>query len=385
MKEGINNPRAEINAIDAELLRLLNERVEIALKVGAVKKRDDVSLCDHNREREVLMRLCGQNTGPLSERNITSIFQRIMDECLHAQQLAFNSSAENGNQTEVKLTGLVTNARAAFLGERGSFSEEAATGLLGETCQLVPRPTFEELFTAVEEGSADYILAPLENSLVGSVHRTYDLLLESSLSIAAEIICPISHFLIGCEGATLESVETVESHPVALAQCERFFASHPHIKQATASDTASGVRRVVEGRDPARAAIAGKRAADIYGGVILREHLEDHAENYTRFVLLAPNSDVSNQGNKISLMARLPNRLGALHDALRPFVRRGIDLLKIEGRPIKGRPWQYNFFLDLQLPASESELRGALDEIRESAEELRYLGRYSSINISSGK
>ena len=385
MKEGINNPRAEINAIDAELLRLLNNRVEIALKVGEVKKRDDVSLCDPNREQEVLERLCAENTGPLSEQNVTSIFQRIMDECLHAQQLAFNSSAENANQKEVKLTGFLENARTAFLGEHGSFSEEAAIRLLGENCRPVSRPTFEELFTAVEEGSADYILAPLENSLVGAVHRTYDLLLESSLSIAAEIICPISHFLIGCRGATLDSIEIVESHPVALAQCGSFFASRPHIMKAVANDTASSVRRVVEGKDPKRAAIAGRRAAEIYGGVILREHLEDHAENFTRFVLLAPNADVSNQGNKISLMVRLPNRPGALHDALRPFVRRAIDLLKIEGRPIKGRPWQYNFFLDLQLPASQSELRGALDEIREHAEELRYLGQYSSVNISDNK
>ncbi len=385
MKEGINNPRSEINAIDAELLRLLNKRVEIALKVGEFKRRDDVSLCDPNREQEVLENLCRQNTGPLSEQNVTSIFQRVMDECLHAQQLAIYNSAENSNQTEVNFTALAKAARVAFLGEHGSFSEEAAIGLLGETCRPVPRPTFEELFTAVDEGRADYILAPLENSLVGSVHRSYDLLFESSLSIAAEIICPISHFLIGCQGATLESVETVESHPVALAQCERFFASHPHLKHATANDTASSVRRVVEGKDPTKAAIAGKRAAELYGGVILLEHLEDHAENYTRFVLLAPKPDVSNQGNKISLMVRLSNRPGALHDALRPFVRREIDLLKIEGRPIKGRPWQYNFYFDLQSPASESELRGALDEIRESAEELRYLGQYFSINISDKK
>ncbi len=385
MKEGINNPRAEINAIDAELLRLLNKRVEIALKVGEFKRRDDVSLCDPNREQEVLESLCRQNAGPLSEQNVTSIFQRIMDECLHAQQLAFNTSAEDSSQTEAKLTGLAKDARVAFLGEHGSFSEDAAIRLLGESCQTVPRPTFEELFTAVDEGSADYILAPLENSLVGSVHRVYDLLLESSLSIAAEIICPISHFLIGCQGAALETIKIVESHPVALAQCERFFASRPHIKQTTAGDTASSARRVVESKDLTRAAIAGKRAAEIYGGVILQEHLEDHAENYTRFVLLAPNPEVSNQGNKISLMVRLPNRPGALHDALRPFVRRGIDLLKIEGRPIKGRPWQYNFFLDLQLPTNESELRGALDEIGESAEELRYLGQYSSINVSGSK
>ena len=385
MNEGINNPRSEINAIDAELLRLLNKRVEIALKVGEVKKRDDVSLCDHNREQEVLERLCRQNNGPLNEQNVRSIFQRIMDECLHAQQLTFNTSAKGNSDTKVKIKGLVKEARVAFLGERGTFSEEAAIGLLGKTWKPVPRPTFEALFTTIDEGSADYILAPLENSLVGSVHRCYDLLLESSLNIVAEIIYPISHFLIGCQGTSLESIEVVESHPVALAQCERFFVAHPHIKRVAANDTASSVRRVVEDGNPAKAAIAGRRAAKIYNGVILKEHLEDYRENYTRFALLAPNPDVSNRGNKISLMVRLPHRPGALHDALRPFVRRGIDLLKIESRPIKGSPWQYNFYLDVQSPSSESELRGALDEIRERAEELRYLGQYSSITMSNNE
>ncbi|MET0753708.1 MAG: prephenate dehydratase domain-containing protein, partial [Pyrinomonadaceae bacterium] len=187
-------------------------------------------------------------------------------------------------------------------------------------------------------------------------------------------------------GASIESIETVESHPVALAQCERFFAAHPHIKRIAADDTAGSVRRMIETGDLSRAAIAGRRAANIYGGAILQEHLEDFSENYTRFVLLAPNSDVSKGvGNKISLVIRLAHRPGALHDALRPFVRRGIDLLKIESRPIKERPWQYNFYLDLQAPASESELRGALDEIYEQAEEVRYLGRYSVLEVPNDK
>lgn len=380
-----NNPRAEIDAIDDELLRLLNRRAEIALQVGEVKRRDDTSLCDHNREREVLDRLCRQNSGPLDEQNVTSIFQRIIDESLHIQQRTFPASATDADITEVKSTSLVEKGRTAFLGERGTFSEEAVIELLGENSERVPRPTFEELFSAIEQGSADYILAPLENSLVGSVHRCYDLLLESSLSIKAEIILPISHFLIGCRGASLESIETVESHPAALAQCQRFFASNPRLKRTAADDTAGSVRRVMEYGDLSRAAIAGKRAAAIYGGVILQKHLEDHAENYTRFVLLAPNSNISGRGDKISLIVRLAHRPGALHDALRPFVRRGIDLLKIESRPIRGRPWQYNFYFDLQAPASESELRGALDEIREQAEEVRFLGRYSSTEISNIK
>lgn len=380
MSEKKDNPRAEIDTIDDELLRLLNERAAIALRVGEVKRRNDTSLCDHNREIEVLTRLCRQNSGPLDEQNITSIFQRIIDECLHVQQRAFQPTAdiEGASATVKNFSG---KERVAFLGERGTFSEEAAKRLLGESCETISRPTFEELFTAIDEGIADYILAPFENSLVGSVHRCHDLLLESSLGIAAEIILPISHFLIGCAGASLDSIKTVESHPVALAQCERFFAAYPNIKRVATDDTAGSVRRVVENGDISRAAIAGKRAADIYHGSILKEHLEDHAENYTRFVLLARSPEMSVQGRKISLVIRLTHRPGALHDALRPFVRRGIDLLKIESRPVKESPWQYNFYLDLQAPASESELRGALDEISEQAENVRYLGRYSTVEI----
>jgi len=382
MTEKKGNPRAEIDAIDDELLRLLNSRAAIALKVGEVKRHNETSLCDHNREREVLTRLCGQNPGPLDEQNVTNIFQRIIDECLHIQQRTFHTLSADTAKTQVKFKHPAGNGRVAILGERGTFSEEAARELLGETFVSVPRPTFDELFTAIDDGAADFILAPLENSLVGSIHRCYDLLLESSLGISAEIILPISHFLIGCPGASLENVEIVESHPAALAQCERFFAAHPHIKRAAADDTAGSVRRVIEGGDLSRAAIAGKRAAKIYGGMILQEHLEDHAENFTRFALLAPNPNLSDKGNKVSLVVSLAHRPGALHNALRPFVRRGIDLLKIEGRPIKERPWQYNFYFDLKAPASESELRGALDEIREQAENVRYLGRYSTVEIS---
>ena len=382
MNEKKDNPRAEIDAIDDELLRLLNERAAIALRVGAVKRRNDTSLCDPQREREVVARLIGQNSGPLDEQNITNIFQRIIDESLQVQQRAYQPPAENdGSMTN----SIDENGRVAFLGERGTFSEEAVIKLLGESYKTVSRPTFERLFAAIDEEAADYILAPLENTLVGAVHRSQDLLLHSSLGIVAEIILPIAHFLIGNKGASLEKIETVESHPVALGQCERFFAANPRIKRVAADDTASAVRRAVESGDARRAAIAGRRAAKIYGGAIIKEHLEDQSENYTRFVLLAPEPDQSNRGNKISLILKLAHRPGALHDALKPFVRRGIDLLKIESRPIKERPWQYNFYLDLQAPASESELRGALDEIKEQAEEFRFLGRYSVVEIANDK
>lgn len=272
-------------------------------------------------------------------------------------------------------------ARIAFQGERGAFSEEAAIALLGEQIVLVPRPTFEALFASLEEGASDYVLAPIENSLAGSVHRTYDLLLERSLYIIAETVIPIAHHLIGCPQARFEDVCAVESHPVALAQCERFFAAHPHIKRIVADDTAGSVRHVVELGDPTRAAIAGARAAEVYGGRILREHLEDHRENYTRFVLLANAPRVVPDADKLSLVLRLKHEPGALHRALEPFARRSINLLKIESRPVAGQPWQYRFYLDLQAGADAPELSAALADLRASVDQVRVLGSYRAARL----
>jgi len=268
--------------------------------------------------------------------------------------------------------------RIAFQGERGAFSEEAAVKLLGEHIQLVPRPTFESLFAAIDEKAADYLLAPVENSLAGSVHRSYDLLLESSLHISGEVVIPIRHFLIGCSGSSFDAIKTVESHPVALAQCERFFAAHPEFQRIATEDTAGSVARVVKQGDRTRAAIAGLRAAKLYGGVVLREHLEDHPENYTRFVLLTSTTSISRGADKLSLVFKLPHHGGALYHALEPFARRGLDLVKIESRPIKGRPWEYHFYLDLQASTNDADVIKALAELDGRAIELRVLGCYQA-------
>ena len=268
--------------------------------------------------------------------------------------------------------------RVAFQGERGAFSEAAAVRLLGERVTLVPRPTFESLFAAVGQGEADLALAPVENTLAGSVHRVYDLLLDSPLHITAEVVIPIRHFLIGCPGSTAEDVRTVESHPVALAQCERFFASRPDIRRVAAEDTAGSVAEILRRGDPTCAAVAGRRAAEIYGGRILREGLEDHAENYTRFVLLAPEASDAEGADKLSLVLKLPHRPGALHHALEPFARRRLDLLKIESRPVRGQPWEYHFYLDLRASPRDAEAAAALRELHERATSVRVLGHYAS-------
>ena len=177
--------------------------------------------------------------------------------------------------------------RVAFQGERGAFSEEAAHKLLGPEIELVPRRTFADLYGSLDNGVADYLLAPVENSIAGVVQPSVDLLHASSLKVLDEVQIKIEQHLIGCPGTTLESIESVQSHPVALAQCSRFFQSHPQLKPVSADDTAGSVAEVMRLRDPKLAAIAGQRAADLYGGSIIRKSIQDHSDNYTRFVLLA--------------------------------------------------------------------------------------------------
>jgi prephenate dehydratase len=175
----------------------------------------------------------------------------------------------------------------AFQGEPGAFSEDAAIKLLGPEIALVPRPTFGALFTSLSEGLADYLIVPVANSLVGVIQPALDLFLQSPLPAAGEIVIQIQQQLIGCPGASFEELEAVESHPAALAQCRHFLRANPQILPVESEDTAGSVRRIIDGGDLKRGAIAGKRAAALYGGSILKENIEDDPENYTRFLLLA--------------------------------------------------------------------------------------------------
>jgi chorismate mutase / prephenate dehydratase len=176
----------------------------------------------------------------------------------------------------------------------------------------------------------------------------------------------------------LDQIKTIKSHPVALAQCVRFLAAHAHLRPLATEDTAGSVAQVIESGDVTRAAIASRRAAEIYGGVILQEHLEDHRENYTRFVLLTSATEVSDEADKLSLVIQLMHGAGQLHQALEPLARQGLNLLKIESRPIKDRPWEYYFFLDLQASVKDAKVAGALALLREQASVVRILGCYPS-------
>lgn len=271
--------------------------------------------------------------------------------------------------------------RVAFQGEPGAFSEAAAVQLLGASIDTVPCATFDAGFRAIDEGAADALLVPLENSLAGSVVRVFDLLLESRVAIVAETILPIEMQLIALPGASLADIRSVASHPMALAQCERFFAAHPEWKRVPAEDTAGSVREVIFRGDKSAAAIAGRRAAEHYHAAILAESIQDNAENFTRFVLLVPEKDapswLTGEARKTSLALRLAHRPGALLASLEPFAKHGVNLLKIESRPIHGRPWEYQFFIDVEAEDA-ANLDHALAEVRSATSELRVLGRYAA-------
>ena len=272
--------------------------------------------------------------------------------------------------------------RAAYQGERGAFSESAARRLLGEAMRAVPCTTFEDTFTAVRDGEADCCITPIENSLAGSIHRNYDLLLQSELTIVGETNLRIVHHLIAKPQGELARIRRVYSHPVALAQCTRFFAAHPSIEPIAVHDTAGAARMVLErGRDD-EAAIASADAASIYGGCVLAAGVEDNVQNFTRFLLLASSGaavapiDDSARRWKTSLVFRVPNKPGSLFRALGAFAVFDIDLAKIESRPVEGRPWEYAFYVDFIGRRGEAKVEQALNSLTAMAEMVKVLGCY---------
>lgn len=270
------------------------------------------------------------------------------------------------------------NTTVAFQGERGSFSEEAAYKLLGSNIRVRPCETFAALFRSVVTGKTKYCLAPIENTLAGSVYENYDLLLKHDLHIVGEVSLRIVHNLIALPGTTLREVREVYSHPVALAQCGRFFAQHPGIAKVPFYDTAGAVKMLSEKRPRGGAAIASRVAASFYRTRILKKHLEDHQENYTRFLLLSRTRKVSPQADKVSIVFSTRNLPGSLFRCLSVFALRDINLSKLESRPLRGRPWEYFFYLDFSGNVKEERSRKALAHLAEITDFLRVLGCYES-------
>ena len=267
----------------------------------------------------------------------------------------------------------------AFQGEPGAYSELAALEYYGEQIETRPCFSFQEAFEAVARGKCTHALLPFENSLAGSIHRNYDLILRYELNIVGEFHLRVNHCLLALPGTTLDQIRAVHSHPQALAQCERGL-TRLGVERVAAADTAGSARMIAERGDRALAAIASKRAAQVYGLAILKENLEDNPYNFTRFLALSNQpfavEDPGSGRYKTSVVFSLHNQPGALFKALSVFALRDIDLTKIESRPIQGKPWEYTFYVDFAGHQQEENCSRALDHLGEFAASLRVLGSY---------
>jgi len=275
-------------------------------------------------------------------------------------------------------------SRAAFQGELGAFSQVAARRLAGDGFVPVPMPTFEEVFVSVVNGKCHCAVIPIENTLHGSVHENYDHLLKYQLAIRGEAFVRIVHNLIAPPGVTFRKIQRVYSHPVALNQCRKFFEENPQIERTSFYDTAGSVKMVMENKLADAAAIASAEAAQIYSAKILRKSIEDDRENFTRFFLLEkpkpgkPNYPKFNAGTKYKTTVAFTTRNipGALFRSLSAFALRDINLTKIESRPLRGKPWEYLFYLDFIGHVEDPVCRNALNHLAELADMLRVPGCY---------
>jgi prephenate dehydratase len=275
--------------------------------------------------------------------------------------------------------------KVAFQGELGAFSQQAIRQLLGPRAEPAPYQRFDEVFAALRGEKVDAAVLPIENTLHGSVHENYDLLLRYDFEITAETSVRIVHNLIAPPGVPFERVRKVYSHPVALNQCLDFFRRHKRVERVTFYDTAGSVKMIMKDRPPDAAAIASELAAKIYGGRILQREIEDDRQNFTRFFLLEPAGSkprtlrgVAKNPWKTSLVFSTKNIPGALFRALSALALRDLNLVKIESRPLRGKPWEYLFYLDLLGRSSDPVVQKALGHLEELADFLRVLGTYRS-------
>ena len=269
--------------------------------------------------------------------------------------------------------------RIAFQGELGAFSEEAVQRVFGVEGEAVPCRENREVARRVADGDVDAGVLPIENTLAGSVTASYDAILaQPTLHIVREVVLPIHHCVMGCPGTSLEMLRTVESHPIALAQCAAWFARHPWIAACAAYDTAGAARDAAAARRPSRGALASRIAASRYGLVLLAENVEDRADNQTRFVVLerTPAQITPGAAAKTTLMLEVDNRPGALMRVLTPLSQRELNLTKLESRPT-GEPWTYHFVLEFEHEAEDLRVGAALGDVRREAARMRVVGTYA--------
>ena len=344
--------RERIDALDAQLLALLNQRAAVALEVGEVKKHLNAPVFRPERELQVIAGLQNASRGPLRDDHIAMIWREIM---------AASRSLEK-------------NLSAAFLGPEGTYSELAMRAHFGHSTQGVPCPSIDEVFRAVDAGAADFGVVPVENSTEGAVSRTLDLLLQSPLTISGEVALPIQHNLMTLNG-TLDGVTTVCAHAQALAQCQGWLTTHaPQLERRAVSSNAEAAR--LAAGDATIAALAGEHAASRYGLQIAYPMVQDDPHNRTRFVVIGGVPTAPSGRDQTSLILSVKNEPGALFRMLEPLARHGVSMTRFESRPARSGTWDYYFYIDLEGHRDNPPLVGALAELEHTAAFIKILGSY---------
>jgi chorismate mutase/prephenate dehydratase len=344
--------RRGIDAIDSEILRLLNRRAELVLEVGRAKSALKLDYHVPQREEEIYTRLTGANPGPFPAAAVRPVFREIISACLSLEH----------------------PLRVAYLGPRATFSHLAAMDRFGLSAQFLAMRSIAEAFAEVEKGNADFGVVPVENSTEGVVSHTLDMFVDSPLLICGEVVVEAALHLLS-KGGTLAEVRKIYSHPHALAESRKWLQTHAsHIPVVETSSTGAAAETAAS--EPGAAAIASELAASLYDLTVLQRRIEDHPNNFTRFLVIGRKAVPPTGADKTSILFSIRDRVGALHRMLQPFAEQTINLTKIESRPSKKKVWEYVFYVDLEGHATESGIQEALQRLQEDCIFLKILGSY---------
>ncbi|HJW54270.1 MAG TPA: prephenate dehydratase [Burkholderiaceae bacterium] len=344
--------REQIDSIDAQILDLLNRRARVAQEVGHVKAESNAPVFRPEREAQVLRSVAERNPGPLNALDVQTIFRDIMSAC---------------RALEKRVT-------VAYLGPEGTFSEQAVYRQFGHAVEGMPCTSIDEIFRAVEAGTADFGVVPVENSSEGAINRTLDLLLQTTLSISGEVSIPVHHSLMTKSG-TMDGVTRIFAHSQALAQCQAWLNQHyPHIERQAVASNAEAAR--IASEDGTVAAIAGEIAGEKYNLAIVNAHIQDDPHNRTRFAVIGRLHTTPSGKDQTSLVLAVPNKAGALYDLLAPLSRHGVSMTRFESRPARIGTWEYYFYVDVEGHVHEEKVKNALAELKQDAAFFKVLGSY---------
>lgn len=346
--------RREIDAIDASLLQLLNQRATCAQRVGEIKARHGEAgfIYRPEREAQVLRRIQQENPGPLSSEAVTWLFREVMSACLSLEQ----------------------PLSVAFLGPLGSFTGSAAAKHFGHAANLLPQTSIDAVFRETEAGHAHYAVVPIENSTEGAVGRSMDLLFATSLKVCGEVVLRIHHNLL-TRVARLDEVKKIYSHAQSLAQCHEWLDRNlPQVPRISVASNSQAAELALN--EDGAAAIAGEAAAERFKVPILVANIEDEPNNTTRFLVLGHHDTGASGNDKTSLIMSAPNRTGSLHGLLLPFAQAGVSMTRLESRPARHTLWDYVFFVDIDGHRDDQKVAQALAELQQQAAYLKVLGSY---------